>query len=117
LEDSILDFNEVLGQQTEESVAYAVCYLESETGQEGLRLRVGSDDEAKVYLNGQEKYRCPHARRLIAGQDLVEDLALKAGLNVLVFKVVNEDLHWAGSIRLTDREGNPVKGLKVALKP
>jgi hypothetical protein len=34
-----------------------------------------------------------------------------------VFKVVNEDLHWAGSIRLTDREGNPVKGLKVALKP
>jgi WD40 repeat protein len=117
LEDSILDFNEVLGQQTEESVAYAVCYIESETEQEGLRLWVGSDDEAKVYLNGQEKYKCRERRPLIAGQDKVEDVALRAGLNVLVFKVVNEDRNWAGSIRLTDREGNPVKGIKVTLMP
>jgi hypothetical protein len=82
-----------------------------------LRLWVGSDDEAKVYLNGQEKFkyrdRCP----LIAGQDKVEDAALRAGLNVLVLKVVNEDRNWAGSIRLTDREGNPVKGVKVTLTP
>jgi len=117
LNDSILDFNEVLGQQTEESVAYAVCYLDSETKQEGLRLWVGSDDEAKVYLNGQEKYICHDRRPLIAGQDKVEDVALSAGLNVLVFKVVNENLNWAGSIRLTDRQGNPVKGIKVTLTP
>ena len=117
LQDSILDFNEVLGQQTEESVAYAVCYIQSETEREGLRLWVGSDDEAKVYLNGQEKYRCRGRRSLIAGQDKVEDVALSAGLNLLVFKVVNEDLNWAGSIRLTDRDGNPVKGIKVTLTP
>jgi WD40 repeat protein/tRNA A-37 threonylcarbamoyl transferase component Bud32 len=117
LNDSILDFNEVLGQQTEESVAYAGCYIESEIEQQGLRLCVGSDDEAKVYLNGQEKYKCCDRRPLIAGQDKVEDVALRAGLNVLVFKVINEDLNWGGSIRLTDREGNPVKGIKVTLTP
>lgn len=117
LKDSVLDFNEVLGQQTEASVAYAVCYLESETERKGLRLWVGSDDEAKVYLNGQEIYRCAVPRLLIPGQDKVEDVGLNAGLNVLVFKVVNEERAWAGSIRLTDHDGSPVQGLSLTLTP
>jgi hypothetical protein len=36
---------------------------------------------------------------------------------VLVFKVVNETLDWQGSIRFTDAQGNPVKGIKVTLAP
>jgi hypothetical protein len=36
---------------------------------------------------------------------------------VLVFKVVNETADWQGSIRLTDAQGNPVKGIKVSLTP
>ena len=40
-----------------------------------------------------------------------------AGLNVLVFKVVNEASDWKGSIRLTDAAGQPVKGIKVTLTP
>jgi hypothetical protein len=36
---------------------------------------------------------------------------------VLVFKVVNELAEWKGSIRFTDAQGNPVKGIKVALDP
>jgi hypothetical protein len=39
---------------TVQSVAYAVCYLESDRPREGLWLQVLSDDQAKVYLNGQE---------------------------------------------------------------
>ena len=70
-----------------------------------------------MYLNGQEKYKCRDRRSLIAGQGKVEDVALRAGLNVLVFKVVNEDRNWGGSIRLTDRDGNPLKGIKVTLTP
>ena len=45
------------------------------------------------------------------------DIALNAGLNVLVFKVVNETASWKGSIRFTDAQGNPVKGIKVTLDP
>ena len=42
---------------------------------------------------------------------------LKAGFNVLVFKVVNETSDWKGSIRFIDAQGNPLKGIKVTLTP
>jgi hypothetical protein len=47
----------------------------------------------------------------------VPDISLEAGLNVLVFKVVNEFVDWKGSIRFTDAQGNPVKGIHVTLNP
>ena len=43
----------------------------------------------------------------------IADITLNEGLNVLVFKVVNEMGAWQGSIRFTDAHGNPVKGIKV----
>ena len=117
LDDYLIDFNAVLGQVTTQSVAYAVCYLRSEAEQHGLQMLVGSDDEAKVYLNGKQVYKVPTARRFVAEQDRVPGIVLNAGLNVLVFKVVNETLDWKGSIRFTDAQGNPVKGLNVTLDP
>jgi hypothetical protein len=78
---------------------------------------VGSDDEAKVYLNGKLVYTNAFPRPFYAEADKVPDIALKAGLNVLVFKVVNETAQWKGSIRLTDAQGNPVKRIKVTLDP
>ena len=85
--------------------------------QYGLRLLVGSDDSAKVYLNGKLVHKAPFGRGFVADQDRVPDIALNAGLNVLVFKVVNENDNWMGSIRFTDAQGNPVKGIKVTLDP
>jgi len=116
-EDYVIDFNAILGDMAQESVAYAVCYLRSEVEQSGLRMLVGSDDEAKVYLNGKLIHKYPVGRGFVADQDTVSDIALNAGLNVLVFKVVNEFVDWNGSIRLTDAQGNPVKGIKVTLNP
>ena len=117
LTNEVIDFNAILGQETTQSVAYAVCYLRSEAEQRGLRMLVGSDDEAKVYLNGKQVYKSPLPRAFVAEQDTVPDIALNAGLNVLVFKVVNETGDWKGSIRFTDAQGNPVKGIKVTLDP
>jgi WD40 repeat protein/class 3 adenylate cyclase/tRNA A-37 threonylcarbamoyl transferase component Bud32 len=115
-DDYAIDFNEILGDVTPQSVAYAVCYIRSEAEQLGLRMLVGSDDESKVYLNGKQIYKYPAMRNFVADQDTVA-VALSAGLNVLVFKVVNETLDWQGSIRFTDAQGNPVKGIKVTLAP
>jgi hypothetical protein len=42
---------------------------------------------------------------------------LKAGVNVLVFKVVNETVNWQGSVRFTDAAGQPVKGIRVTFTP
>jgi serine/threonine protein kinase/WD40 repeat protein len=114
-EDGVIDFNALAGRETIYSVAYAVCYIRSETEQRGLQMLVGSDDQAKVYLNGKQVYRSYLGRPFSADQDTVLDITLNAGLNVLVFKVVNEKVSWQGSIRFTDAQGNPVKGIKVML--
>jgi hypothetical protein len=113
-----MDFNAILGQDfSGQCVAYAVCYIWSEREQGGLRMLVGSDDESKVYLNGKQIYEYSVGRGFLVDQDTVADITLNAGLNVLVFKVVNEFDAWKGSIRFTDAQGNPVKGIKVTLHP
>ena len=117
LTNEVLDFNATLGQVTTQSVAYAVCYLRSDAPQRGLRMLVGSDDQSKVYLNGKEVYKSSEDRTYYAEQDRVPNIELNAGLNVLVFKVVNETFDWMGSIRLTDAQGEPLKGVEVTLRP
>jgi hypothetical protein len=79
-----------------------------------LLLQVGSDDQAKVYLNGQEVYKYTLARTLVA-LDPVGPLRLRKGTNVLVFKVVNQRSGWQGCLRFVDPEGNPAVGLRVSL--
>jgi hypothetical protein len=113
---AILDFNAVLGRRTEYSVAYAVCYLESDRARDDLRLQVGSDDQAKVYLNGQEIYQYRQTRGLNE-LDPVRQVALDQGTNVLLFKVVNEAYGWYGCVRLVDVAGRPAQGIQVKLTP
>ena len=117
MDDYVIDFNAILGHETTQSVAYALCYIRSEAPQGDLRMTVGSDDEAKVYLNGNQIYKCVSARPFLADQDWMSHVALNAGLNVLVFKVVNEKFDWRGSIRFSDAHAAPVKGIKVTLDP
>jgi hypothetical protein len=116
-EDYLLDFNQLLGKQTEWSVAYAVCYIQSDAAQAGVVMKVGSNDEAKIYINGKETYRSETARSWVPDQDEVAGIELRPGLNVLVFKVVNEILAWQGSVRFTDAAGQPLKGIRVTLDP
>jgi hypothetical protein len=114
--EPVLDFNDVLGSVTPSSVVYAVCYLESERARENLWLQVGSDDQTKVYLNGQEVYQCRLIRALTA-LDTAGPVALRQGTNVLVFKVVNVSAEWQGCVRLVDDDGLPAEGVRVKLTP
>ncbi|HWV99814.1 MAG TPA: protein kinase [Candidatus Acidoferrum sp.] len=117
LKGPVLDFDAFLGQVTLRGVAYAVCYLQSEEEQRGLQMLVGSQDEAKVYLNGKEVYKADLPHGTVAVQETVPGIVLNAGLNTLVFKVVNETQFWKGSIEFKDAQGNQVKGIKVTLDP
>ena len=65
----------------------------SEVERNDLLLQVGSDDQAKVYLNGQEIYKYILPRGLVA-LDPIGPVTLRKGTNVLVLKVVNEALDW-----------------------
>jgi hypothetical protein len=121
----LLDFNQILlpSRQpngtpfVEFSVAYAVTYIHSEMDRSDLVMKIGSDDQAKVYLNGREIHRQPHTSGYIADRHVVSHVELQSGLNVLVFKVVNEGGQWQGSIWLTDAAGQPVPGITVTLDP
>jgi WD40 repeat protein/serine/threonine protein kinase/class 3 adenylate cyclase len=117
LQDYLLDFNQVLGDAKDLCVGYAVSYIESESDRTALRIKVGSDDQAKVYLNGEEIYRWELQGTQEPDRDDVLGVKLKAGVNVLVFKVVNVEGGWFGSLRFTDAAGQPVKGIKVTLTP
>jgi hypothetical protein len=116
--EAVLNFNAVLGQMTQRSVAYAACYLESDRERNDLWLQVGSDDQAKVYLNGREIYQYRFAGgRWLEGLDTIGPVVLKQGTNVLLFKVVNEYANWEGCVRLVDEAGRPAEGIRVKLTP
>jgi hypothetical protein len=111
-----VNFNAVLGQMAERSVVYAVCYLESDQARDGLWLQVGSDDQAKVYFNGREIYRV-RLTRALRTVDTVGPVELKRGIDVLLFKVVNEAQDWQCCARLVDDAGRPAQGLRLRLTP
>ena len=113
--DYFFDFNDHLGQQTEDSVGYAVCYIQAPADMK-VQLKTGSDDQAKVYLNGKEVFKKDEARALEKDQDTTP-VDLKKGVNVLVFKVVNEKVDWSGCARFVDKSDQPVKGLKATVTP
>jgi hypothetical protein len=113
---AVVDFNAVLGQITEQSVAYAVRYIESDRARDDLQFQDAGDDQAKLYLNGQKIYECYQGRPL-RSLDSIDRVALKEGSNVLVFKVVNEPDRWEGCVRLVDEAGRPAQGIRVTLTP
>jgi hypothetical protein len=114
--DAIVDFNAVLGQVTDRSVAYAVCYVESNRARNDLWLQVGSDDQSKVYLNGREIYQC-RLSRWLDKLDTIGPVVLEQGTNVLLFKVVNEYVDWQGCVRLVDAAGRPAQDIRIRLTP
>lgn len=116
--DYVVNFNRLLGdEETPRSVAYAVCYVHVGTPQKSLVVKVGSDDQARVYINGEKIYENLQARALALDEDTILNVELHAGLNVVVFKVVNGESAWGGSLRFADQNNQPVPGLRVTLSP
>jgi WD40 repeat protein/serine/threonine protein kinase len=114
--DPVLDFNGFVGEQSDYTVAYAACYVISPAERNDLWFQVGSDDEAKVYLNGKLIYKYP-VNGFVDTLHPAGPVKLLKGTNVLVLKVVNEQFQWACCARFVDGEGNPVQGLEVRLTP
>jgi hypothetical protein len=120
----LLDLNDFLGVnseyggvETEYSVAYAVCYLVTRDKLDNLTLKTGSDDQAKVYIDGKEVFKNEEVRPADKDQDSTPNVALHKGVNTIVFKIVNERLAWKGCLRFTDKDGKPIKNVEVRLKP
>ena len=113
-----IDFKELHPSQSEHVVAWAVAYVVAAEEKSGLTLKMNSNDQGKVYLNGKELVKFTDTRTLEKdAEDAASNVTLKKGVNVLVLKVVNEENNWQGSVRFLDKAGKPVADVKIETKP
>jgi hypothetical protein len=112
-----LDFNQVLGKQNEDVLGYLVAYVVADKEMAGLTLGIGSNDQAKIWLNGKEVYKFTDTRTIDKDTDKVKDVTLKQGVNTIVFKVINQKNDWAAALRFLGKDGKPVTGLVVKTAP
>jgi hypothetical protein len=110
------DFNEVLKAINDHVAGYMVTYIECEKEIPDVIVAVASNDQGRIYFNGVDIYAFTEARPLMLDADKGK-VTLKKGVNVIVFKVTNEQNSWQGAMRLLDKSGAPLKGLKVKLSP
>ncbi len=114
--DFYIDFLESFGKERgEDVVGYAVAYVHAEA-ETPVKAQLGSNDQAKLYVNGKCVIKFDETRTLEKDQNAA-DVTLQKGCNLVVFKVINEKNNWQGCVRFTDRTGAAAKGLKVSLAP
>lgn len=111
----VIDFNTFLEKMTTDSVAYALCTVVAEEEMKDLQMRVGTNDEAKIYLNGKEVFKWKETRPLEKDENIIKGLTLNKGANSLIFKIINEGRDWEACVRFADKDGQAVKTLKIRL--
>ena len=111
------DFNALLkATDNDRAAGYMVTYIECDTERNDVTMALGSNDQARLYLNGKDIYAVQDARTLELDGDKGK-VRLNKGVNVVVFKVINEQNSWQGSMRFLDKNGAPVTDLKIKLSP
>ena len=76
------------GGKNDNAVCYAVGRVSLDKPQR-LRLSFGSDDAARVWIDGKQVHEVVAVRGVALGSDEIEDLELAAGEHTVVVKVVN----------------------------
>ncbi len=92
-------------------IVYAVCYIESPEARK-IRLRIGSDDDFKAYLNGK-LVGSANSSQGIVPDGFLHDAELRRGLNVLVMKVVDRTHGTGFCLAISDRENRPMTDLVI----
>jgi hypothetical protein len=110
------DINESLRSINDHVAGYMVTYIECEKETPDVILAVASNDQGRIYFNGVDIYAFTEARPLMLDADKGR-VTLKKGLNVMVFKITNEQNAWQGAMRLMDRSGAPLKNVRIKLAP
>ena len=80
-----IDFKELHPDKSEHVAAWAVAYIVASAEKTGLTLKMNSNDQGKVYLNGKELVKFSETRTLEKeAEDSASNVTLKKGSNVLV---------------------------------
>lgn len=110
------DFNAILNSVNDHAAGFMVTYIECDRAMPNVTMTLGSNDQGRLYLNGTDIYAFTEARPLELDADKGR-VTLNKGVNVVVFKVINEQNSWQGAMRFLDKSGAPVKDLKIRLSP
>jgi poly(3-hydroxybutyrate) depolymerase/CubicO group peptidase (beta-lactamase class C family) len=84
-------------------VAYAFCYIRSDRPQ-AAGFRFGSDDSAKVWINGKLVHSIDAGRALVLGEDRFT-AELKQGFNSVLVKVSDLVRGWGFALEALNAEG------------
>ena len=110
-DDSTLDGYVGLGRDVDWGVAYAFATLVS-PDERKVQLRFDSDDQGKVWLNGEEVHA--HTKTYRAEIDrYIIPVTLKPGKNSILVKVCEEEGGWGFYLRITDTDGKPFDDLII----
>lgn len=101
----VLNLEAMLGALTDVG-AYAYAEVESDRARDVL-LKIGSDDEVFIWLNGELVHANETARPVAPDQDTAE-AHLEAGVNRVLCKVLQQAGGWGLVVRITDRDGKPI---------
>jgi hypothetical protein len=110
------DFNETLNSINDHVAGYMVTYIECEKETPDVILAVASNDQGRIYFNGVDIYAFTEARPLMLDADKGK-VTLRKGINVMIFKITNEQNAWQGAMRLMDKSGSPLKNVRIKLTP
>lgn len=100
-----------LGRKVEDRAAYAWTTVISPEERE-VQVRFGSDDQGKVWLNGQYIFGHSGDGWAVLDKDIIP-ATLKAGENTILVKVCNRKLSWGFYLRITDIDGKPIPELQI----
>ena len=100
------------GQDVNWRVAYAFATVTSPDEREA-HIRFDSDDQGKVFLNGEEVFTNTGAHSVRIDRYTIP-VTLKSGKNSILVKVCNEEVKWEFYLRITDPDGKPFTDLKIS---
>lgn len=100
-----------LGRNDNWRVSYAWTTVIS-PDERDVQLRFGSDDQAKLWLNGKEVFANSQYGWAVIDDNIIP-VNLKEGKNTILVKVCNEELSWGFFLRVTDADGLPLKDVQI----
>jgi hypothetical protein len=96
--------------KNENLAAYAVTYLSCKKALSSLTLYTGSSGYIKVWINHQLVHAYDHTKRKGEwDQDVIKNIKLRKGYNLIVVKCVAIEKDWNFYLRLADAKNLPLK--------
>jgi hypothetical protein len=106
----LIEMDKILGGS--DRTAYLKTHITSDKAQE-LILEIGSDDGAKIWLNGEVVLSKNATRPCSPAEDKAR-MKLKQGVNTLLVKVTQGGGEWALCARLRSTDGKDAQGITVS---